>query len=71
VSRARADWKRSGRVQTLSLCWGLCVCRFSPRLTPWAAFLRRFATEKLAALFDCDAEILVLTFTLKCCSEVF
>ena len=34
----------SGRcLTTLSPRWGLSVCRLSPRLTPWAAFLRRCA----------------------------
>ena len=35
----------------LSLRWGLSVSHFSPRLAPWAAFLRRFAAKDVESRF--------------------
>ena len=45
--------------------WGSSLTHFYPRLTPWAAFLRRFAAGRLTVLFHRVVGILVLPHTLE------
>ena len=47
----------------LSPRWGLSGCQLHPRLTPWAAFLRRFAAAGSSFYPTAIREILVLTRT--------